>query len=95
MGSQRKKTIRLSHEDQARIRRHLREHPNEDMVIKVKNGALGKIYTPRSDEKMRQSAKRNEPWKYRESASPSPDPLGAVELGLLVSPLTREHMYEE
>jgi hypothetical protein len=95
MARKRTKSVRLSRKDQARIRRHLQEHPNEDMVVKVKSGAMGKIYTLSTNEKMRQSAKQHKPWEHRQATADVPDPLGAVDMGVLVSPLTREHMYDE
>ncbi|HMF10906.1 MAG TPA: hypothetical protein VKE94_01330 [Gemmataceae bacterium] len=68
----------------------------EDAIVVVMRGGVpSRVFGLDEYLKMKELPKVVKPWEHRRVPASSPDPLGAVELGLLVSPLTREQMYEE
>jgi hypothetical protein len=89
-----KRPGQLPRGDQSRILSHLDAHPNEDMVVKVRNGKIRKIYSARSNAKMQASARAHKPWLMRKKTKRCPDPLGAVP-GTVLAAITRQTIYEE
>lgn len=89
-----RRVMRLERDVLTRIQRHLEEHPDEDLVLKVRRGKIGRIYRRSSDEKMRRSPHNHKPWQHRQAPAELPDPLGAVE-GTVLGPITRDVIYEE
>ena len=64
------------------------------VVVVMRNGLPSRVFGLDDYLKMRDLPKQVKPWVHRTSKSAPPDPLGATDLGVLVSPLTREQMYE-
>ena len=64
------------------------------VVVVMRNGLPSRVFGLDDYLKMRDLPKQVKPWEHRTSKSAPPDPLGATDIGVLVSPLTREQMYE-
>src|SRR5438445_9135834 len=64
------------------------------VVVVMRNGLPSRVFGLEDYLRMRDLPKQVKPWEHRTSKSAPPDPLGATDLGVLVSPLTREQMYE-
>ncbi len=64
------------------------------VVLVGKNGKPSRVFG--FDEYVRRKALTREvkPWEHRKQRAAFPDPLGAVDAGVL-GPITRENMYEE
>ena len=65
------------------------------IVITVPKGKPSRVFGYDEYQKIKQQPHEVKPWEKRQGQGSVPDPLGAVDMGLLLSPLTRETMYEE
>jgi hypothetical protein len=65
------------------------------VVVVMRDGKPSRVFGLEEYLKMKELPRTVKPWEHRQDLAQPPDPLGAMDLGLLVSPLTREHMYEE
>lgn len=61
-------------------------------VVVNKSGKPSRVYNFDQYLKRRERTKQVKPWEHRKNRRP-PDPLGAVE-GTVLTPITREYMYE-
>lgn len=67
---------------------------NEVVVVVPRRGKPGKVYSLENYQKMQEQPRKHQPWKHRRGKAATVDPLGAVEMGRILLPLTRENMYE-
>lgn len=67
---------------------------NEVAVVTSHRGKPSKIYHLSMYLKMQKHPKKVQPWTYRTDRRRDADPLGAVDMGEIFMPLTREHLYE-
>ncbi len=65
------------------------------VVLTFRNGVPSRVFGLEEYLKMRELPKRVKPWEHREKPDDVPDPLGAVDLGKPLLPITREYMYDE
>jgi hypothetical protein len=64
-------------------------------VVVNRNGKPSRVFGLDEYLKMKKLPHQVKPWEHRKGQASVPDPLGAVDMGPLLSPLTREAMYEE
>lgn len=64
------------------------------IVLTVRRGRLSRVFGLKEYLKIKALPLTVKPHEYRKARQAVPDPLGAVDLGTVVSPLTREQIYE-
>lgn len=65
------------------------------LVLTVRQGKPSRVFGLKEYLKIKESALAATPHKRRKELQDIPDPLGAVDLGTLLLPITRENMYDE
>ncbi|HEV3262585.1 MAG TPA: hypothetical protein VG013_37380 [Gemmataceae bacterium] len=61
------------------------------VVVVIKNGKPSSVWGFNEYLQRKESAKKVKPWQHRKAKAAVPDPLGAVDAGVL-APLTRANM---
>ena len=68
---------------------------NEVAVVVPREGKPSRVYALHTYLKMQEHPLKVQPWKHRKDRKDQQaNPLGAVDMGAIFAPLTREHFYE-
>ncbi|MEK7136715.1 MAG: hypothetical protein AAB853_00350 [Patescibacteria group bacterium] len=70
-------------------------HNGEPVVLVFREGKPSRVFALHAYLKMQEHPTIVQPWKHRKDRTKEqPDPLGAVDMGTISLPMTREHLYE-
>jgi hypothetical protein len=64
-------------------------------LVVNRNGQPSRVFGWDECLKIKNLPHQVKPWEHRKGQEEVPDPLGAVDMGQLLTPLTREALYEE
>lgn len=81
-----------------RVSKRILDHGTSDgepVVLVFREGKPSRVFALHAYLKMQEHPTIVQPWKHRKDRIKKPaDPLGAVDMGRIALPLTREHLYE-